>query len=91
MTSNDLLGKTLEIAKRRKTGVTAAMVSMMITTDVEDHEAHAKGVEYFVMFDFPIWAIFQRGQFLKNSLCKTAHCPCFHKKRSTVQIHVEVA
>jgi hypothetical protein len=32
MTSNGLSGKNLEIAKRRKTGVTAAMVSMMITT-----------------------------------------------------------
>ncbi len=31
MTSNDLSGKTLEIVKRKKTGVTAAMVSMIIT------------------------------------------------------------
>jgi hypothetical protein len=36
MPSNELSGITLEIAKRRKTGVTAAMVSMMITTYVDD-------------------------------------------------------
>jgi hypothetical protein len=39
MTSNDLSGKTLEIVKRKKTGVTAAMVSMIITTDVEDFKS----------------------------------------------------
>jgi hypothetical protein len=31
--------KTLEIVKRKKTGVTAAMVSMVITTDVEDYKS----------------------------------------------------
>jgi hypothetical protein len=44
MTSNDLSGKTLEIVKRKKTGVTAAMVSIMIMKDVKDCKSSTSSV-----------------------------------------------